>query len=168
MSPESHRKTFPVFLNVVRTRFGLRFLNREPTVADLQGISDGYAARGFPGCVGSVDCIKLHWKNCPRALNGQFHNPKDGKMVVVSCEAVTDGDLHCWHRVAGRPGTIDDKIVLVNNPLFMDISSGRRRMLLPDGLVLDGFRRQWLLYVFGDGVYSRWAIFQHPDATPTT
>jgi len=168
MSPESQRKTFLVFLNAVRTLFGLRYLKRKPTVTELQGIFDGYAARGCPGCVGSVDCMKLHWKNCPRALKGQFHNPRDGKLAAISCDAVTDGDLYCWHWFAGRLGTNDEKSVLVNSPLFMDVLSGRRRMLLPDEYFLDGARRQWLLYFLGDGAYPRWAIFHLPDATPTT
>jgi len=165
MSPESQRKIFLVFLKAVRTRFGPRYLNREPTVAELQGISDGNAARGFPACVGSFDCMKLHWKNCPRALKGQFHNPKEGKLAVISCEAVTDGDLYCWHWFAGRPGNNNEKTVLVNSPPFMDSLSGRRRMLLSDGYVLDGSRGQWLLYFLGDGAYPRWAIFYLPDAT---
>ena len=164
MSPESQRKTFLVFINAVRTRFGLRYLKRKPTVTELQGIFDGYAARGCPGCVGSLDCMK----NCPRALKGQFHNPRDGKLAAISCDAVTDGDLYCWHWFAGRLGTNDEKSVLVNSPLFMDVLSGRRRMLLPDEYFLDGVRRQWLLYFLGDGAYPRWAIFHLPDATPTT
>lgn len=38
--------------------------------------------------------IKL-WKHCPRAFEGQYHNQKDGKLAVLRCEAVVDGDLYC-------------------------------------------------------------------------
>jgi len=124
MSPELQRKTSLVCFNALRTRLGPRYVNREPTVAELQGISDGYAARGFPGCVGSVYCMKLHWKNCPRALKGQFHNLKDGKLAVISCEAVTEGDLYCWYWFSGRPRTNYDQTVSPQFPRGLDQGPG--------------------------------------------
>eukprot|EP00170_Pyropia_yezoensis_P001759 contig_7532_g1763 len=138
MSVESQRVSFLIILRAVRARLGPRFLNREPTVAELQMLSDCFAARGFPGCVGSVDCMKILWKNCPRALKGQYHNPKDGKLAVISCEAVADGDLYCWHWFAGRPGTNNDLTVASFSPLSSDILSGRRRVHLPGGYQLGG------------------------------
>lgn len=166
MSIESQRQNFLLFLRAVRTRFGPRYLNREPTALELQKISDAYGARGFPGCVGCADCMTIKWKNCPRAFKGQYHNPKDGKLAVLRCEAVVDGDLYCWHWFAGRPGTNNDVTVLDNSPYFMDILSGRRQMLLPNGYALGGVTRHWLLYLLGDSAYPRWAIFYRPTAAP--
>ncbi|KAK1869281.1 hypothetical protein I4F81_011759 [Pyropia yezoensis] len=166
MSIESQRQNFLLSSRAVRTRFGPRYLNREPTALELQKISDAYGARGFPGCVGCADCMTIKWKNCPRAFKGQYHNPKDGKLAVLRCEAVVDGDLYCWHWFAGRPGTNNDVTVLDNSPYFMDILSGRRQMLLPNGYALGGVTRHWLLYLLGDSAYPRWAIFYRPTAAP--
>jgi len=168
MAPETQRQVFTTFLHAARSRFRQRFLNREPTALELRCITDQYSARGFPGCAGAVDCMKLVWKNCPRALKGQFHNPKDSKMAVISCEAVADSSLYCSHWFAGRPGTNNDVNVLDNSPLFTDILSGRRCMHLPDGYVLNGLRRRWRLYFLGDGIYPRWAISFLPISTPTS
>lgn len=168
ISVESQRVSFLIFLRAVRARIGPRILNREPAVAELQMLSDRFAARGFPGCVGSVDCVKITWKNCPRALKGQYHNPKDGKQAVISCEAVADGDLYCWHWFAGRPGTNNDLTVASFSPLFSDILSGRRRVHLPGGYQLRGSQRFWPLYFLADSIYPRWAIIFRAIMSPAT
>lgn len=95
MSVESQRQYFMLFLRAVRALCGPRYLNREPTALELQQISDAYANRGFPGCVGCVDCMTIKWKNCPRAYKGQYHNPKDGKLAVLRCEETADSNLYC-------------------------------------------------------------------------
>lgn len=59
MSIESQRQNFLLFLRAVRTRFGPRYLNREPNALELQQISDAYGARGFPGCIGCADCMTI-------------------------------------------------------------------------------------------------------------
>lgn len=112
--------------------------------------------------------MKIRWKNCPRALKGQYHNPKDSKLAVLSYEAVADGDLYCWHWFAGRAGTNNDLTVAANSPLLIDILSGRRRMHLPDGYVVNGVRRSWLLYFLGDSIYPRWAIYYLPEDPPAS
>lgn len=58
--------------------------------------------------------------------------------------------------------------MLDNSPLFMDILSGRRTMLLPNGYTLGGVTRHWLLYLLGDSAYPRWAIFYRLTAAPLT
>lgn len=142
MSIESQRSAFYSFLRAVRTRFRPRFLNREPSLSELHDVEEGYAARGFPGCVGCVDCMKAKWKNCPRALKGQYKNPKDSKLAVISCEALVDGSLYCWHFFAGRPGTNNDVTVLDHSPLFTHILAGKRRMYMPEGYTVNGVARQ--------------------------
>jgi len=167
-SVESQRQAFMAFLRAVRTRFGPRFPNQEPTVAELQTISDRYAARVFPGCIGCVDCMELIWKNCPRALKAQYHNPKDSKLTVLSCEAVVDSGLYCRHWISGRPGTNNDPTVLDNSVFFLDVLAGRSQMHLPGGYELNGKQRDWLLYLLGDGAYPRCAILfllNHAAAT---
>jgi len=141
MSAESQRQAFEALLLAVRTRFGPRYLNREPTPTELHSIEERYAAHGFPGCVGCVDCMKLIRQNFPREWIAQFHNPKDSKMAVLSFEAVCDSDLYCWNWFAGRPGTNNDRTMLDFSPLFNDILFGSRCMHLPGGCELNGVQR---------------------------
>ncbi|KAK2395714.1 hypothetical protein QL285_057424 [Trifolium repens] len=40
---------------------------RSPTEEDLQKILQVSERRGFPGMIGSIDCMHWEWKNCPKA-----------------------------------------------------------------------------------------------------
>jgi len=144
------------------------FLNQESTVAELQTISERYAARCFPGCIGCVHCMKLIWKNCPRSLKGQYHNPKDSKLAVLSCESVVDSDLYCWHWFSGSPATNNDRTVLESSPFFLNVLAGRRQMHLLGGYELNGQQRDLLLCPLGDGTYPRRAIFLLPNHAAAT
>lgn len=168
MSVETQRQTFGIALRAVRSRWGARFSNRHPTEAELTAVTESFDARGLPGCMGSVDCMKIKWKSRPRAYKGQYHNTKDGKLAVLSCEALVDGDLYCWHWFAGQPETNNDITVALHSPPFVDITCGRRVIHLSGGYVLNGIQRFWPLYFLGDSTYPRWAIFFLPDAGATT
>jgi hypothetical protein len=44
--------------------FGPTYL-RKSTTEDIQRLLHIGEARGFPGMLGSVDCMHLQWRNCP-------------------------------------------------------------------------------------------------------
>ena len=49
--------------------FGPTYL-RKPTREDIQRLLHIGSARGFPGMLGSVDCMHWQWRNCPVAWKG--------------------------------------------------------------------------------------------------
>nr|VDD64175.1 unnamed protein product [Brassica oleracea] len=69
--------------------FGDEYLRR-PTPEDLQRLLDIGEIRGFPGMIGSIDCMHWEWKNCPTAWKGQYTRGS-GKTIVL--EAVASQDL---------------------------------------------------------------------------
>ena len=166
MSVESQRQAFSTTLKAIYRRFGTVYLNRKPNEEELRTIVTEYEKRGFPGCIGAVDCMHLNWKNCPLAFKGQYNNPKDGKLATISCEALCDSSLYCWHWFPGRCGTNNDLTVMRNSPLFIEIFSGKRRMELPEGFQINGIVRRWLLYMLADGIYPPWCIFAKPNNAP--
>ncbi len=131
MSAESQRREFKRLFVLFRSCYGSEFLNRPPTLSELRALDAGFAGTLFPGCVGSVDCMNIVWKNCPRALKGQYHNPKNGNLATIAVEAMCDTDLYFWHVYCGIPGTKNYIMVSETSPLFLDILSGTRRMNLP-------------------------------------
>ena len=168
MSVEAPRQAFQLSLKAIYRRFGPMYLNRKPTESELWSIVKQFDARGFPGCMGAVYCIHLHWKDRPLAYKGQYHNPKDGKLATISCEALCDSSLYCWHSFAGGCGTNNDITVLRQRPVFIDILNGKRRMELREGYNVNGVSRKWLLYMPSDGIYPPWCIFAKPSNAPMT
>ncbi|XP_026434786.1 uncharacterized protein LOC113332464 [Papaver somniferum] len=54
------------FFHTICMTFGERYLC-ELTPEDVQRLLQENADRGFPGMLGSVDCMQWPWKNCPVA-----------------------------------------------------------------------------------------------------
>ena len=46
--------------------FGQEYL-RFPNAKDAARLLEMNKARGFPGMLGSIDCMHWSWKNCPKA-----------------------------------------------------------------------------------------------------
>lgn len=75
---------------------------REPGEEDLRRILSINESRGFPGCLGSLDCQHREWKNCPVAWAGQFKGKEKNPTVVM--EAIPYGELFIWQLSVGNPG----------------------------------------------------------------
>jgi len=56
---------------------------RAPSDAELRVVLDRNKARGFPGCIGSIDCSHRRWRSCPTAQHGQKQNRKSYRSVVL-------------------------------------------------------------------------------------
>ena len=78
LSETSSLKSMDRFCDAVVSIFSAEYL-RHPTVADLERLLKIGAKRGFPGMLGSLDCMHWQWKNCPAGWAGQFQ----GKEKVI-------------------------------------------------------------------------------------
>lgn len=92
---------------------------RSPDENDVRKLMDENAKRGFPGMLGSIDCMHWFWKNCPVAHAGQYQG-KEGKPSVV-LEAIASNNLHIWHCFFGLPGSLNDINILDRSPLVDDV-----------------------------------------------
>jgi hypothetical protein len=69
---------------------------RHPTEADLKRILAINENRGFPGMIGSLDCMHWVWKNCPAAWKGQFQGKeKVSNHFFSPWNIPSDGSLCC-------------------------------------------------------------------------
>lgn len=54
-----------------------------------------------------------------------------------------------------------------NSPLILSILAGKMCMELPNGFVVSGMRRHFLLCMLVDGIYPDWSIFIGPKHATT-
>ncbi|XP_057791113.1 uncharacterized protein LOC131008238 [Salvia miltiorrhiza] len=74
------------FCAVVIQRFGTEYLRR-PTPADCQRLMAMHEAKhGFPGMLGSLDCMHWAWKNCPVAWHGAYTRDEKSKRFKMMQE----------------------------------------------------------------------------------
>uniref|UniRef100_A0A0D3EDF0 DDE Tnp4 domain-containing protein n=1 Tax=Brassica oleracea var. oleracea TaxID=109376 RepID=A0A0D3EDF0_BRAOL len=88
------------FVEEIINVFGDKYLRR-PTPADLQRLLYIGGQRGFPGMIGSIDCMHWEWKNCPTAWKGQYSRSSEKPTIVL--EAVASYYLWIWHTFFGPP-----------------------------------------------------------------
>ncbi|CAL2247221.1 unnamed protein product [Prunus armeniaca] len=103
---------------------------RRPTPRDLQRLLQKAESRGFPGMIGSIDCMHWQWKNYPSAWQGDYGNRKGQKSIIL--EAVAGFNTWVWHAFFGVSGSQNDLNVLGQSP--------------------NG-------YYLADGIYPRWTTF---------
>ncbi|XP_057432526.1 uncharacterized protein LOC130725300 [Lotus japonicus] len=127
---------------------------RAPTEDDLQKILHVSEMRGFPGMIGSIDCMHWEWKNCPKAWEGQFTRGDKGTTTVI-LEAVASHDLWIWHAFFGCPGTLNDINVLDRSPVFDDVEHGKA----PNVNYFVNQRPYNMTYYLADGIYPSYPTF---------
>ncbi|KAI7953618.1 hypothetical protein MJO28_006165 [Puccinia striiformis f. sp. tritici] len=120
-SESTARQTLRIFCNTINNLYANEYL-RTPTANDLIRMLDVNNTRGFPGCIGSLDCMHWAWKNCPSALAGQYKGKEKRPTVVL--EAVADQRLWIWHTFFGTAGALNDINILDRSPLFEDQLAG--------------------------------------------
>ncbi|XP_004309380.1 PREDICTED: uncharacterized protein LOC101291587 [Fragaria vesca subsp. vesca] len=135
---------------------------RRPTPADLRRLLDKAAERGFPGMIGSLDCMHWQWKNCPTGWGGQYTGYK-GKPTII-LEAVASYDTWIWHTFFGLPSSLNDINVLGQSPLFNDLASCET----PQVSYEVQNRHYGQCYYLVDGIYPKWASFVQAIKNPRT
>ncbi|XP_071727636.1 uncharacterized protein [Rutidosis leptorrhynchoides] len=81
---------------------------REPSLHDIQRLYEGHERiHGFPGMLGSIDCMHWAWTKCPVAWRGQYMRG-DHSHPIIMLEAVTSYDNWIWHVYFGVAGSNND------------------------------------------------------------
>ncbi|CAN0916005.1 hypothetical protein LINGRAHAP2_LOCUS29464 [Linum grandiflorum] len=109
------------FCTAIITIYGPQYL-RAPTVEDLRRLLDHSSRCGFPGMIGSIDCMHWEWKNCPSAWAGQYTVYKKKPSIVL--EVVASYDTWICHAFFGTPGSNNDINTLGVSPLFDEAVRG--------------------------------------------
>ncbi|XP_012833668.1 PREDICTED: putative nuclease HARBI1 [Erythranthe guttata] len=142
--------TLKNFCRAVNAVHGEEYLRR-PNNADMVRLLKKAEQRGFPGMLGSVDCMHWEWKNCPTAWAGTYSG-RHGKPTII-LEAVASYDTWIWHSYFGPPGVCNDFNVLYSSPIFNDVVEGLAtniRFTINGRVYKQG-------YYLADGIYPCWS-----------
>jgi len=150
-------------LDFLNTRFQPDYL-RPPTKTELNAIMERSAARGPPGCIGSLDCTHWEWRGCLKALVGQYMSRQKRRAIVLV--TICDHDLYVHHLFVGAPGSHHDLNVLGQSPLFMDMMDGAWP---PKDLpyTVNG-RTRTMPYYLTNKAYQKFPVFLSCYAKPAT
>ena len=140
------------FVKAVVAIFSDEYL-RSPNNNDIARLLSIGESRGFPGMLGSVDCMHWKWKNCPTAwhgmYSGHFHEP------TIILEAVASYDLWIWHAFFGLLGSLNDINVLERSTIFNELAEGRAPSV---NYSVNG-HEYTMGYYLVDGIYPSWSTF---------
>ncbi|XP_058198445.1 uncharacterized protein LOC131313964 [Rhododendron vialii] len=150
---------FNHFCQSIIEKFGDVYL-RSPTADDVSKLLAVGEARGFPGMLGSLDCMHWEWKNCPTAWKGAYCGHVKKPTMIL--EVVASYDLWIWHAFFGMPGSHNDLNVLDRSPLFDELVQGRAP---PANYSINGHAYN-MGYYLADGIYPPWATLVQTISSP--
>ena len=90
------------FVKAVVSIFSDEYL-RSPNNEDIARLLEVGQSLGFPGMLGSIDCMHWKWKNCPAAWKSMYTGHIHESTVIL--EVVASHDLWIWHAFFGLPGS---------------------------------------------------------------
>ncbi|KAL9307221.1 putative harbinger transposase-derived protein [Arabidopsis thaliana] len=138
------------FCRAIVEVFACRYL-RSPDANDVARLLHIGESRGFPGMLGSLDCMHWKWKNCPTAWGGQYAGRSRSPTIIL--EAVADYDLWIWHAYFGLPGSNNDINVLEASHLFANLAEGTA----PPASYVINEKPYNMGYYLADGIYPKWS-----------
>lgn len=161
MSATLIMSSFKRFVRAVVQLFAEEFL-RVPNRDDITQLLHESEERGFPGMIGSIDCMHWVWDKCPTAWHGE-HTGHVHKPTII-LEAVASQNLRIWHAFFGLPGSLNDINVLHRSPVFDGLASGTAA---PVNFDVNGHSYD-MGYYLADGIYPDWATLVKGVSAPVT
>jgi hypothetical protein len=134
-----------------------------PSGEDLTAVVSKYTRMGFPGCVGSTDCVHFYWDRCPHNVRHLFLG-KEGK-PTVAYSLIADHTRRIRSLTIGNPGARNDKSISQYDKSIQDIRG--KRLYQDEVFHLYDEHGQltphYGLYLLCDGGYHKWRIMQCPN-----
>ncbi|CAM8975865.1 unnamed protein product [Rhodiola kirilowii] len=133
---------------------------RSPNAADLSRLLQRAEQRGFPGMIGSIDCMHWEWKNCPTSWQGAYSGRKGRPTIIL--EAVASYDTWIWHSFIGVPGAQNDINVLHQSDIFDPLLTG----ISPQVTYKVNRNTYDVGYYLADGIYPKYSSFVKTISNP--
>nr|GEV71898.1 protein ALP1-like isoform X1 [Tanacetum cinerariifolium] len=142
--------------------YGEEYLRR-PTQTDVEKLYAFHENKhGFPGMIGSIDCTKWPWAQCPQAYRAQFSRGDSGSEPFILLETVASQDLWILHAFFGVAGSNNDVNVLHQSSVLNDLKVGKAPEV---SFVSNDVTYKWGYYLI-DGIYPEWAVLMKSISQP--
>ena len=145
-------KSLKKIVKVVVSFFSEEYL-RSPNNNDIARLLVVGQHRGFPGMLGSIDCMHWKWKNCTSKWKDQYIGHTRDPTIIL--EIVASYDLWIWHAFFGLPGSHNDINVLEQSSVFSELVEGCAPLV---NYSING-NDYSMSYYLADGIYPSWATF---------
>ncbi|XP_042966654.1 uncharacterized protein LOC122300214 [Carya illinoinensis] len=146
------RQSMKKFVKAIVSIFGNEYL-RSPNSSDIVRLLDAGQRCGFPGMLGSIDCMHWKWKNFPTAWKGMYSGHVNEPTIIL--EAIASYDLWIWHTFFGLPRSHNDINVLDRSSIFATLAEGRAPTC---NYTING-HEYTMGYYLADGIYPSWVTF---------
>jgi hypothetical protein len=132
------------------------------TSEDIKNVTTIYKLLGFPGAVGSIDCVHVRWDKCPFSLRSSCSG-KEG-YPTLAYEACVDHSKKILSVTQSHYGARNDKTIVRYDEHVMNVRNGD---LYADEIfhLYDEHgvpQEQKGLYLICDGGYHKWSCLQCP------
>ena len=87
------------------------------TEAEITHVLSQYDEKGFPGCVGSVDCVHLVWDKCPAACLSNCKGK--GSFPTLAFEVVCSNRRKIMSVSQYFFGAVNDKTIAMSDPVCL-------------------------------------------------
>ena len=163
MSIGTMQKFFHLFIERFVEELKERWIVYPKTAEEAKPNLDLYARMGFPGAVGELDCVHIHWVRCPAGLASGYNNGKN-KYPSVVFEVATTHQRKIMHVTNGAPGVRSDKTIVKTDRFVQEL---RRKEILQDVRfeLFDSFGTKLLregAYLITDNGYLLYRCLQSP------
>ncbi|GBG77721.1 hypothetical protein CBR_g24170 [Chara braunii] len=115
----------------------------------LEDVLHGFERKGFPGCVGAIDCTHLYIEK-PKGVQSECFYHHIGGVSVVA-QFVCDHECQIVSVYVSCPGSVHDSRALRMSPLFENATAGKGVLGEGGAILHDGRHIGW--YLIGDQGY---------------
>jgi hypothetical protein len=164
LSEEIHRSFFLQWIsNMSSIREEFIFMPHDDDT--FNKVTNEYAARGLPGCVGSVDCVHIGWDRCP-AQYRKMYKGKEG-YPSVAYEVKSTSRKFIQSVSCGHPGARNDKHIFKTDLAMMGLMQ-TNGWLNPKALhcssgAPNGKKTFFGVYLICDGGYQAIPCLMYPS-----
>jgi Plant transposon protein len=163
VSAEVHRKWTLAFLDKFSKELYPVYVHGPRNNEELNQVTILYAACGFPGCVGSTDCVHIRWESCSAQWASAFKNGKPN-YASIAYEMTVDHSKRFQASTIGHYGTTSDKTIIKFDGYVTKVRF--EKLFTEAQFKIQIAENKWIIerkvYLLVDGGYRKWRIMICP------